>query len=196
MRAAESLFSDRRFHEVTLDEVAQAAQVGKGTIYRFFPNKDDLFFETATSGFDDLCEILNKKAEESSCFYEKLVSACGEIMDFFDRRRPLFRMMQMEEGRVLWSQGSLWGRWQARRGKMVKALSGILEHGGQEGTVRTDVPYEVMAHQLLGMLRTQARYLSEGAEPRSRMEMLLDLYLHGIGRPKATAAVKTRVEHE
>ena len=33
MEAAERLFTSRRFHEITLEEVAQAAKVGKGTIY-------------------------------------------------------------------------------------------------------------------------------------------------------------------
>ena len=47
MRAAERLFHNRRFHEVTLEEVAEAAQVGKGTIYRYFADKDDLFFQVA-----------------------------------------------------------------------------------------------------------------------------------------------------
>ncbi|NJL30924.1 MAG: TetR/AcrR family transcriptional regulator, partial [Phycisphaerales bacterium] len=32
----------------------QAAGVGKGTIYRYFKDKDDLFFSTAAQGFEDL----------------------------------------------------------------------------------------------------------------------------------------------
>ncbi|MCD6496685.1 MAG: TetR/AcrR family transcriptional regulator [Deltaproteobacteria bacterium] len=40
MNAVEHLFRNRRFHEVTLDEVAKEAQVGKGTIYRFFSDND------------------------------------------------------------------------------------------------------------------------------------------------------------
>ena len=49
MQAAERLFLGKRFHEVTTDEVAREAHVGKGTIYRHFKTKDELFFETATT---------------------------------------------------------------------------------------------------------------------------------------------------
>ena len=60
MKAAEHLFTNRRFHEITLDQVARAAGVGKGTIYLHFADKDDLFFQVATSGFTQLCEIIER----------------------------------------------------------------------------------------------------------------------------------------
>ena len=63
MQAAESLFTSRRLHEITLDDVAREAQVGKGTIYRYFQDKDDLFFQTATQGFDELCDLLQQRVQ-------------------------------------------------------------------------------------------------------------------------------------
>ena len=39
-------------------KVKSEAKVGKGTIYLYFENKDDLFFQTATWGFEELCELL------------------------------------------------------------------------------------------------------------------------------------------
>ena len=45
LNALEGLLPGRRFHEITLDEVAKAAQVGKGTIYLYFKDKDALFAE-------------------------------------------------------------------------------------------------------------------------------------------------------
>jgi len=51
----EKLFTSRRFHKITVDDVAQAAQVGKGTIYRYFQNKDDLFSQTAPALFSGAC---------------------------------------------------------------------------------------------------------------------------------------------
>ena len=184
MGAAERLFSDRRFHEVTLDEIAQTAKVGKGTIYRFFSSKDDLFFQTATSGFDDLCQVIEKNVRPQVDFAGQLLAACEEITQFFYRRRQMFRMMQMEEGRVIWSQGSLWNLWMSRREKLLKALARILERGAAENKIRRDVPATVLADFLLGMLRTRARYLVEVEESIKRPEMLLNIFLFGAcGRP-------------
>ena len=61
MRAVETLFTSRQVHEITLDDVIRQAGVGKGTLYRYFKDKDDLFFQTATSGFDDLHKMLTRE---------------------------------------------------------------------------------------------------------------------------------------
>lgn len=45
LTALNNLLPGKRFHEITLDEVARAAQVGKGTIYLYFHDKDALFYE-------------------------------------------------------------------------------------------------------------------------------------------------------
>ena len=66
MQTAERLFKSRRIHEITLDEVAQKAKVGKGTIYLHFQNKDDLFFQVATSGFDELCGLVREQVPTES----------------------------------------------------------------------------------------------------------------------------------
>ncbi len=184
MKAAEILFSNRRFHEITLDEVAQKAKVGKGTIYRYFANKDDLFFQTATSGFDSLCHVVESCMTKEKNFTDQLLSACLEITQFFRQRHQLFRLMQVEEGRVIWSQGSLWDLWMARRQKLVLALSRILETGASENKIRRDVPPSVLADFLLGMLRTRARYLARVDDLYRRLELLLDIFLFGASSLK------------
>lgn len=44
---AVDLFSARGFDDVTVDEVAQAAQVSKKTVFNYFPTKEDLVFHRA-----------------------------------------------------------------------------------------------------------------------------------------------------
>ncbi len=41
---AHRLFSDRGFDAVTVAEVARAADVSEGTVYNYFPTKEDLFY--------------------------------------------------------------------------------------------------------------------------------------------------------
>lgn len=45
--AADQLFRARGFDDVTIDEVAQAAQVSKKTVFNYFPTKEDLVFDRA-----------------------------------------------------------------------------------------------------------------------------------------------------
>jgi AcrR family transcriptional regulator len=182
MQAAEALFTSRRYHESTTDDIAKAARVGKGTIYRYFADKDDLFFQVATSGFDELCELLRSQVPEEAPFGEQLLRACAEITRFFDRRRQLFRMMIAEEGRMDGSGVKLKERWLERRKNLVAALAVIIQEGVAEGQVRPDVRCDVLANYLLGMLRTRARDLEDAPEPMRRHELLVDLFLGGAGR--------------
>jgi TetR/AcrR family transcriptional regulator len=183
MQAAEKLFTSRRFHEITLDDVVREARVGKGTVYRYFRDKDDLFFQTATRGFDELCELITRKVPESGSFVEQLLRACQEVSAFFSRRRQLFRMMQAEGARLYWFTGDARERWMEHRKKLVAAVAQIIGRGIREGEIRDDVPAEILASFLLGMLRTRARDLA-GVPDRSRPpQLVVDLFCGGAGRP-------------
>src|SRR3546814_20052113 len=43
--AASRIFATQAYHLVNMDGVAQAAGVGKGTLYRYFTSKEDLYLE-------------------------------------------------------------------------------------------------------------------------------------------------------
>ena len=188
MKVAERLFSGGRFHEVTTDEVAAAANVGKGTIYRYFQDKDDLFFQIVTNGFDDLCELIQQKVPDGAPFNERLVLVCREIRTFFDSRHQLLRMMQSEALRLNQLRGVMHDRWLAKRQKLVAAVAAILARGVTEGEVRTDIPAEVLSAMLLGMLRTQAHDLDHAPAAFRGYEWVVGLFCEGIRAPKAAAA--------
>ncbi len=179
IKAAESFFTSRRLHEITLDEVAQQAGVGKGTIYRYFKNKEDLFLQTVTSGLDELCDLLKKRVPDEAPFDEQLLSACVAISGFFATRKQLFRLMQAEEERMQWCRGRARESWSEHRERLLAALAEIVALGAREGHLRSDVGPEVLAVFLLGMLRTRARSLDEAPEAIKRHELLLDLFMRG-----------------
>jgi len=181
MRAAEGLFMSRRFHEITVDDVAREARVGKGTIYRYFKDKDDLFFQTAMNGFDELCDLLQTAAPEGALFAEELLGACKRVGAFFRKRRPLFRMMQSEEFRTQWCKGELRSRWAAHRKRMASAVADILRRGVEEGAVRADVSPEVLGSILLSMLRAHARDLAATLGESRGLRAVVDVFLHGAG---------------
>ncbi|NQU44116.1 TetR/AcrR family transcriptional regulator [bacterium] len=178
METAEKLFTSRRFHEITLDDIVEAAHIGKGTIYTYFKDKDDLFFQVALSGFDEMCDLLRRRVTEEAPFREQLLQACAAIHSFFSRRRQLSRMIQSEEARMPFSKGPLRDRWLEKRAQMVDALGQIMRKGQSEGAVRPDLPPEVLSAFMLALLRARARELGEGVDPVSD-PTLVDFFLQG-----------------
>jgi AcrR family transcriptional regulator len=179
MHEAERLFTSRRFHEVTLDEVAASAHVGKGTIYRYFKDKDDLFFQVATSGFEELCSVIQTRVPGEGTFIEKLNRACREIGGFFGARRQMMRMMQGEAGRMQSARGQIRREWNDRREHLLGLVASIFEEGMAQGAVRSDIPANVMAGFLLGMLRTRAREMGEMPKAAKDHAVVVELFFNG-----------------
>jgi len=44
LQAAEIIFSRKGYVQATLDEIIELADTGKGTVYKYFGNKDNLFY--------------------------------------------------------------------------------------------------------------------------------------------------------
>lgn len=58
--AAVRLFNAKGFHSTSLDDVAEALQVTKPTIYHYFKSKDDVLFECCRAGLRDMTAAFSK----------------------------------------------------------------------------------------------------------------------------------------
>jgi AcrR family transcriptional regulator len=181
MQAAEKLFTTRRFHEITMDDVSAAAGVAKGTLYRYFADKDELFFQTSTNGFDELCELITLNVPLGEPFADQILKSCIQISGFFEQRHQLMRMMQAEDERLFQAKGALRQRWVDKRKKLVTAIAGIIARGVAEGQVRRDMSAEVLAEILLGLMRMRAHDLADAPPAMRRHEVIIDLFRHGVG---------------
>ena len=61
LRAAAQLFAEQGYQAATMDAIAERAGIGKGTVYEYFPNKQELFFGV----FDDYIASMERLARES-----------------------------------------------------------------------------------------------------------------------------------
>ncbi len=178
MLAAEKLFTSRRYHEVTLDDIVREVRIGKGTIYLYFKDKDDLFLQVALAGFDEMCALIRQRVADSATPREQLLQVCGVITAFFTRRRELFRMMQSEDARLSLCAGGIKDEWHRKRRGLVEAVAAILTKGQDAGVLRTDLTADVLAELLLGMLRARARSFGDSAQGVDD-SLLVDLFLSG-----------------
>ena len=59
--AATRLFWERGFDQVTVDEIADAADVGRMTVFNHFPRKEDMFFDREEEDSETLREALRQR---------------------------------------------------------------------------------------------------------------------------------------
>ncbi|MCX7703118.1 MAG: TetR/AcrR family transcriptional regulator [Planctomycetota bacterium] len=182
MEVAERLFASKRFHEIKMDDVAAAARVGKGTIYRYFKDKDDLFVQTLLSGFDELCELVGSKIPEEEAFLKRLSLLCKFIGKHFRRKHNFFKMSHSGDVQILWARKDVRKELFERRKKMIEMVAGVIRKGIEEGDVRRDIKAEVLAAFLLGMLWTRDHDLGNAPKAMKKDKVIVELFYRGVKR--------------
>jgi AcrR family transcriptional regulator len=95
VQTAVKLFSEKPFHQVRLDDVAEAAGVGKGTVYIYFKNKEELYYSLIYEGFVEMVDRLTEQANLTTVPGPKrLRMAVGAVVDFGARHPQFFEVLR------------------------------------------------------------------------------------------------------
>ena len=73
--AATLIFSEKGFSRANTDEIAKKAGLGKGTLYRYFKDKKDIFFSVVDRGLGKLKEKILKGVEKAEDPLKKIENA-------------------------------------------------------------------------------------------------------------------------
>ncbi|MDS9472373.1 TetR/AcrR family transcriptional regulator [Sporosarcina pasteurii] len=82
LEAAAKSFSLFGYKATTMDQVAKIANVGKGTIYTFFANKEELFNAIVVKMIDEMRVEADKAALEGDSFEEKAHARLMHMLKF------------------------------------------------------------------------------------------------------------------
>ncbi len=102
LRAAHTVFFEHGFHRATVDDVAEQAEVSKGTVYLYFESKETILAHLLLEGLSELVQELEQACAvgESLPADERLRRLGWAYFDFFQREPLFFRfLMAMDRGR-------------------------------------------------------------------------------------------------
>lgn len=89
-RAALTLFVARGVAETTTKEIAMAASIAEGTIYRYFPSKERLALDLFLRHHRALAEALDAAQDQASTLREKIDAIVACYCEWADRDWTLF----------------------------------------------------------------------------------------------------------
>jgi AcrR family transcriptional regulator len=142
MTAAVRLFSRKPFHEVLLDDVAAAAKVGKGTLYLYFKNKEDLYDSLVLEGFSQIVDRLATLAEEEwDSSVDHLRRMVAELVGWA-RANPRFFVMMMQG-----ASDRVRPRLSRKRKELGQQYGVVLRRGVERGEI--DDPRPALTAQFL-----------------------------------------------
>jgi TetR/AcrR family transcriptional regulator len=156
--AAERIFFSRGFAGASMDEVAEEAELSKGTLYLYFKSRDDLQFAIFMRGSDILMKMMNRQLKTGGDGYSNLL-ALAEAFIRFSREYPDYfnLFMHFESSRMVnlnidQEQIQLYLREQSP----LALVSRHVLKGIGDGSLRSDLSPEVFSatlwSQMLGVL--------------------------------------------
>jgi AcrR family transcriptional regulator len=96
VEAATKSFSLFGYKATTMDQVAKLANVGKGTIYTFFKNKEELFDEIINSLLKDMKAVAEKAINKQHSFHENASRVLFDLLEFRKSHQLTIKLFQEE----------------------------------------------------------------------------------------------------
>ncbi|MDM5310464.1 TetR/AcrR family transcriptional regulator [Peribacillus frigoritolerans] len=96
LEAATKSFSLFGYKATTMDQVAKIANVGKGTIYTFYKNKEELFKEIVQRMIEEMKYEAEQSLDDQLSFFENLHRAVYRILEFRQEHQLSLKLLQEE----------------------------------------------------------------------------------------------------
>src|SRR5881396_488011 len=84
LTAARTVFGKKGFHQASVDEIAEMAEVAKGTVYLYYASKRELYMEAVRFGVESLNRELAAQAERRGSCLETLRALTETKITFFE----------------------------------------------------------------------------------------------------------------
>jgi len=179
LSAAMKVFAECGFEGTDVEDIAALAGVGKGTVYRYFKSKEELFFSVLEWGMDTLHKRVIGAISDIKGSMEKLKLALSAYLSFFEENRDFYRVLILEK---VEHSPSAHERMKKKHLQGLRFLESILKEGIKEGVfrkLRTDsVAYALWGTSNALLLKW---LLSDKHYPlKEEMSVMEQIYCSGI----------------
>lgn len=171
MEAACALLMERGYERMTVDEVAERAGVGKATVYRRYPSKEQMAHDALQQIFD-----LEVPVEETGSLRGDLIAVYRATLEFAHTPagQRFLLVVSAEAARDEWT-ASLYREMYQRRQAPIRQ---ILQRAIETGELRPDADIDAMVDWLPGLLVLRA-ICRTPMPPVEDAERLVDAVLNG-----------------
>ena len=148
--AAADVFIASGYHETRMVDIAHAAGVGKGTLYEYFPNKEELFNQLFSSMVDDHLQTLRLAGAGDTAPRAHLERLITESFAAFDRMAGIYRILfDVKPAQADTKKNSVYTRQFARLYTTYRSeIAAIIRAGIRKGQFRR-VPPDLTAATII-----------------------------------------------
>jgi len=190
--AAYTVFSRKGYHRATVDEIIALADTGKGTVYNYFVNKEQLFYTLIIERSASFEAGLNATATLTEPSLNKIKKAIKVFLEFYVANADLWRVLMHEMRGLGYEEPSSFteaqrAKYRARFVHTIGLLEKILQEGIEQGSIRQCNVHKA-AHGLFSVIVMMVFQGFVDNHPDSIKEAansIADIFLYGVAERKA-----------
>lgn len=171
IRAAEKVFFSNGFDHSTMDDIAEMAELSKGTRYLYFKSKEDLHMTVARNAIIQLSTWTSQAAEVEGNAIERLQGMGWSCVEFShthpDHMKAIMTLEEVEPQSISLSTSDVQDM--IYNESTVGTVIQVVEQGVREQLIRSDIPAALIAHTLWMSVLSVIRFVSK---KEGLMEML------------------------
>ena len=177
LAAAAKVFAGKGFDATRMEEIAAAAGLAKGTLYRYFASKDEVYEATVQQALDKLAVLTEERVRQTPEFRGKLAAFVAVRMAFWHQHQQLYRIIVGINGQENHRRRSY--RWQR---ETVLYLAAMFEAAAQGGEIPVQ-DYLAAAWATMDAIRgvNERRVLSQTVSVEEQARFLTGFLLRALG---------------
>jgi len=178
LKMSRRLFTAKGYEDTTMEDIAEAAEVSKATLYNYFSSKENLLLGIAEAALDEIRQLIDTDLREEPDSLEKLRRVMETLVTDSIRYITLSR-------RILYSNLSPDSELHVTRLELMEILKQLVGEAQEQGRLRRDLTSEALVESFLGLyLLTQFGWedLADYTEDqcRDKVRKMMDQMLAGL----------------
>ncbi len=160
--AARAVFAEKGYEQATLDEIADRAEFGKGTLYNYFEGgKQEILYAVMDDLYDRLCgavhDFFRAPEQQGRPVRAVMRDFVYTLLTFFVEGRDLFSILMKEAHRMAFTPEH-GAHMAALRERVVDEIAPAIEAGMKQGSMRP-LDARTVAYSIVGHVQGHLNYL-------------------------------------
>ena len=176
---ATKLFAVNGYADTDTQKLADELGVGKGTLYRYFPSKRELFLAAADRGMRQLCEFIDASVAAIEDPPERIAQVVRSYLGFFADHPELCELLIHERALFKDRKKPTYIEHREAHRERLRSLYRTYIAEGQIRDIPVDQLLDVLGDLLYGTMFTN--YFSDrGVTVEEQAKGILNILFHGI----------------
>ena len=192
IQASLRVFARKGYETTALDEVAREAGLAKGTLYLYFKDKEDLYFQVMLTVLERFEAFVGKQTMQTQNPLEKMAAVARAQIGFFADNPSYFRLFMVAfTPEMATIHKKLLEPLFEKRRRLSEYLHALIEEGKAKGLIRGDIDTGDVVFSYMGMVNQAVQSVcmlwagkvppgEHKTSPQNKTEAIMKILVQGI----------------